>query len=1288
MANNDAKVTELPEGYTAVSDRNGKMYAIPKDKIDDAARHGLKPLPGPAPGATVAPQVAEVLQRAKDAIQGQAIGGLRDVLGTGERGPLAAAKAVAGSAVSPMGPGFGAVKALSALVGPNPGSLVAGRAYQGMNPVAAGGAGEKEFDNPQLDESEAALRRGLGPTGSAALQTAANVAPQALPMLGGAAKKVGELSAGEMVKRILPTALTGAGANAGLAALGAPKGQELDAARDAVASPQGVAMTAAGGLLGLHGGPPKLNEAELMSQVLNRAKQQLSQQRDTTVKLNPKVGVQPDVTQPFEPPTNIIGGNVLEKPPPNAATFVDDPTAKLRDEARTPADRPSAPARATPTPKWEPGQWVQSRSFTEDEARAVRDRAIQQSMDRNPNMRLEQPELTQVRDRALEHAARYAVEHPEDWEGRQYVEQMAGGAGKLKPTPEGGREFNPFEGTRYDPKGPGSYEPTVRADTMAPTLPPVGDPMMPPIRTLDGHELVAQESAAQSAASKGKAWLNDVAKFLVHPADRAAPEAAMGIREWEAAQGVRDFTLQRTNGIVKKAVGEGIGKQVAREFTKAVLAKDNEGARELLTKLPVEYRKLFDVTMRRRDHIFSEMLKRGYLAPEEAVKFQKVIKDSEPWLHAEYMKVLDKSWKPPVDAVEDAAMFLVKEHQLPYDEARNQIHAFLREVQDGQNPAKAYSKSTLARDVLKQKTLPKFLQPVLGLVDDPAFALSNSIAELERMHHQMRVTEALTAPDLKGKVWSDKPVKGWDERAIGYGMSYADARKAFGGFAGKYAPREVYEALNQVPGGTHQNMVMALVSKLSNEFRATKVLGSVTTLLRNLLSNSMYMTALDPRATLRVKDAMEAVHLYGKNYLAPSKGPAVWMRWALEDGAVQAGRGAEARGVSGEAQSLAKELSAADHHPLLWPLDAWTKYKRWAGGIYELADTVPRLASYMHEVKAGLDNGLSTQEARARAASQVRRYYASGSQVGYGVKQLSQGLGGILNPFLSWHVDNVRVARNILRDASQGRFGPLIRSSMWWGVPFAAAAGLRQLQGVSDADVAAAEAKRPLSHRGLNPLGFWFRGPDKQMYWASTEAFNPFATWLKGDPTLVDQSPGGQALQLGKRVATNIARGSYESGLLEPWADDLMAGMGAPIAKRPEYGPLPGEANTERVLRQVWETMSPTMMRQFSDILRRTGIAGKMRPTEEPMDAGEAALKAMGVWDTMQVFKPGLHTQASAIRQERGTENEDKRVIAKTAVRAERAGSVDSSAPVRAAAEAELKAKQRSRAQRSTAQKK
>lgn len=1113
---------------------------------------------------------------------------------------------------------------------------LAARGYQTTDLAAGGSVGENRGINPDDPNTLAAVNKlegTLGAGGTAALTAGAQV-PGMLAQTLAPGKLLSGLApkAGPALQAFLAT-LGNAGGNAGISAMGEPAGERANAAAgpylatgEALAHGQLPSFEAAAPLLlaGLGGMADAVHpNAEAARFAVEQQKRAINAVPHQPAEVMRYMGADPATKvggQPFPSPEPGTVPGMVEGFNPDGSPQMHDPMAALANIEQLAGEAGTVPGEHM-------GFDMQGRPIVETASINERSRA---------NRATEVVRAPKVTD-PLDGAIGWLMGNDEKPVGEGTRSERAPSARDNQKT--GVLDAPALADTVMSQ--PKTQAEAVRPEAQLIAAPPIG-PRPPPVEVpLENLAVFAHN--AQQMARKETAPVRNFLKGLGLDENRASPEVANALRQMKFAKASKDIVLERSFPKLRAAVKSLPREQQANVRRIMTELRDGKGTAEHVKALPEEFQKLFSQLERENDAHRLSLAKAGYLSLEMVNTMVKKARAGVPWLHQSYEAHMSGKWKgPTVDGYSDAVRYLVGKGMNAAD-AHLEVRALIRESLPGTGPARSpemrFADSKLSRDILKSRKLPAEMRGLYGLISDPAFLAAHSHAELAGLYHQFKVTQAIGAPGNEGTLWAKQWGPNMYERPLfDSTKSSFENKQMYGELAGKFVTPELYEAMQQQPTHAATSQIVSLLQTSTNWFRVAKVLMSPATFLRNALGNSMYLQFAGVptrRWPALMKSALQAMSDYDKHLTKPKEGkPGHWLEMAMEDMAVRAGRGSEFGG--GEARAIVENLIRAAPEGMAGVYDKLFRHvdqgKMKLGKAYEAMDTVNRLMAYMHHVQLGRSMGLSAAESRARASSIVNRYFATGASVGPSVKAATKYSLG-LAPFLSWHADNIRVHKNVLADAVKGRVGPAVRGMLWAGAPMAGMYLARQLSGISDDEVSTGERSLKGSWRKNNPFYDWLpvRTKDGSMYAVSLDAINPSATFFKG--ANLGNDPAQTAGRLPAAIAANVMKGFTDSGWLEPWADQRLAELGLGEA---DYAPstLPGNEGYDALAR-AYDYMQPGLLRQYTDIMRKAQQSGQLRPGEEPMGLGEAAV-LKGPLNPFPTEKVGPRTAEARRRSEQG----------------------------------------------------
>lgn len=787
--------------------------------------------------------------------------------------------------------------------------------------------------------------------------------------------------------------------------------------------------------------------------------------------------------------------------------------------------------------------------------------------------------------------------------------------------------------------GGGSGEP-VRPAGAQQSGPPVSAPIDP---TDINDDFLAQVKESQRVLADQQSLRAKVARQLSLPENRADDVdklLGMSIRSFKASKTAQDIQMQSLYPRLKAAVDK--LPLAAQSNVKRIISnlRDRRATLDDVAKLPAEFRDLFKQTQAESQAQLVQLAQAGYFSPGEISTITKNLRKELLHLHRTYAAFsAGKKWKAPDAVVQRAAEWIAGEQKMSTGDALARVRAILKTAADGEGFRNVQDLANALRNngLVKRRILPPQLHALLGVVNDPAFVVAETASQMTGLHQLYLRTRAFADPAFEGRIWSDRPLPGFDERKLWFDqLSPADNKRAFGELAGKYVPPTLREAMTDTPAKAVNNLFLSLAKKATDWFSFSKVLTSPLAAVRDVISSGLYMSASGVpqhwQASKFVPSIKALLALHG-NFSGLPAGASL-ARMALEDGAIQLGKGSDFGG--NEARRIVEDAlrGASEGLPGIWDkvTSGYSNVRSKLGLIRELLDNTGRLTAYSYHLKAARESlGLSDLEARAHASHLVNRYFATGAGVPPVVRSLQRGQAG-LAPFIGWNVDNMRVAKNILADVAKGDLGPLMRTSIWMGGPFVASAVLNRALGVSDEDRAAGERSLKGSWKATHPLRLWLpmRGQDgKLMYVVSLDGINPMGKFSQG----TDQMNPAQ------RVAASIVNGVTDSGMFAGWADRVMTRAGIQPA---QYEPdlLPGQEGYA-LATDVANFAEPTLMGQYKTVARRAQLdvpgAEPLRPTEEPLSLGQAAA---GFVSPITLEKVGPRSRLGAQKQLRGERGE------------------------------------------------
>lgn len=1178
------------------------------------------------------------------------------------------------------------------------------RAFQGLNPFAGGSAMarmDEEVQTQRLaqkaeDEIGAVLKpvglERFAPEVTGTMAAVSNMAP----MMAGSARRGVQVaesaltspmarSALEAMKQALPRAARGFGTelmeNAAFNAMGGETGQRMEEGASAFTDPRQLLLAALGPGLGVLGAGAGHNirlkrEGELSAARAEVAAAEAEVQSIRNATFEAVTGEPAPIKL-----TNVVAGPM----DPRSATVLE------------PGTLPAEP-RTAPLMPWEAPDDVRVGMVMEDVAReqAKLDAAKEQLTPRTRSERISRPVVTAggieptyvppVTMPALQQLPSLAdVDLPEaptqprtalDM-ARVGVEVQGGSGGKPPPL----QELPPEPGATVtlSPAGRKLYEARQKLAALetkynAKATYTPGPPILDELPVDAPVTRSAQEAGAVFNAAKrqSEGWFNRVAKEALLPEDRAPSEIAPIVRSWTAGQRIGDFAMERyypkLNDAIRKLSPE--QRQMLRRFTAQNVSPEDAAAFRkrnphlstiTVDQLPEPVREVYQRSVNTMRAQRNDLIRAGYFTPEAVERMYERDRLGEVWLHREFMAFLDrKNFKPSAEKFERAVKFVKEKSARPIDDATAERYLMELVSPDGKGDAKQrWKASQLKSDVLKGRSeIPAPLREWLGEVHDPAFVLAQSMSQLEQLHHQYKVTQAFTTPDLKGKVWDTDPTAGMHPTKI------PNEKKLYGEFAGKYVQPQLFEAVMQ--GGDSAQMQLAATSitrELVNYFRAGKVLFSPVTALRNFIGNFAFMSGgglppWNPRFGPRLKQAVAAVADYGRSFSKAGAGSSPtqgrdWVQWAMEDGAYRSGRGTEFGGGAAQliAKKMLKEPAVGAGKFMAIMREAMPTARQKLGAYYELMDTIPRMAVYIDQVTQGIEKlQLDVATARARAAKIVNENFASGGNIGLGARRLSNSdIGGMMAPFLSWHADNMRVHYNWLRNAkdvgalfkpgSGTGAGQALNVGLYYGVLLTGTAALmRRMAGWTDEEMQEAQRSLKPGYEENNPFYEFlpWRDAKGRPQVVSLEALVPTAVFLKGDKSVNPLA----------RVVANSALGFVSGGLAEQGVASGLSGMGLISRDDMPYGQrlVPGQ-EVYAGLKGVWDYLRPTLLNSTMEAARRAGVAGQLGKFEEAYTPMQGLARALSPLPVEPVGARSRAARLNVAKAKQATSKGDTRYI-------------------------------------------
>lgn len=734
--------------------------------------------------------------------------------------------------------------------------------------------------------------------------------------------------------------------------------------------------------------------------------------------------------------------------------------------------------------------------------------------------------------------------------------------------------------------------------------------------------------------------LQELAKKFALPEFRAGPLVGAAIRSYKAAVHIQNVQVERLFPQLRKAykaAGPEGQKLIRRYFHQSVSPESAKGPLVPVQALPEPFRNLFQQGMEQNAFYRNDLAKAGYFSPEQLADMTKAAQVGQEWLHRDYMAMLDGTYLPKPQLLDEAIRFLVKigKGKVSFDAARAELVNIMTGEQNAARRIQRFQASQLNKEILKGRgNIPPVIRKVLGEVHDPAYVTASTMSELERLWRQHKVSEAFTAPEYKGTIWDDKPTRNMhDTRVWDDNLDEAGNRRQFGMFAGKWVAPQLYEAILQGPAPALQSTVSRVLAWFTGAFKTAKVAMSPVTYMNNWISNSAYAAAAglpvwNARFVPRLVQSARALKAYGDTFLTPREGApktgndAQWVQWALEDGALIPGTGSEFGGSQARviAQQFLRDPKAGIVGFLQSGWDGFQRAKAKAGSFYDALDSHWRLAVYIEQVtKARERLGLPMSQARARAARIINNNFASSGTVGQGVREMGRQVG-FLAPFMTWHADNIRVHAGWLANSGRGLrpkdmagksipgadldvlsgegSAQALNVALHYGLISGLFTALRYAYGFSDSEIAAAEAKLKQSYRQNNPEAVrqWLPWRDEKgrAQVVSLVPLFPSAMFLKGDPNR----------SLLSRAMTNMVLGFVQSAAAEDPVKRALASLGLGEADyRPET--LPGQEGRSAV-EAAWNYLEPGIIRDIRNVSERLGATEASRKWQEKYTPGQA----------------------------------------------------------------------------------
>lgn len=784
-----------------------------------------------------------------------------------------------------------------------------------------------------------------------------------------------------------------------------------------------------------------------------------------------------------------------------------------------------------------------------------------------------------------------------------------------------------------------------------------GGPGGPPIDSLTrppefgpGHRGLDAASSLKARVERDsvglQAFFRDLQAQVSIPPNYAARDVAPYLHEAKAAGAMHKAAFEK-NALKLNEAWKALT-PAQRNAWESVIKRIQNNKPVSWTEVPEPVRALtkhYVEGMHKQVHMLSAA---GYFTPEQSRLFAQRAAEGHVPLARDYeIFFKGKKFRADVSAYSQALEYLMGKGK-----SGGEADAAIRQVMDAyynrrrQGSAEAKigsadvvkSRSDLEAAIAKvmgEKAIPPQMRALFGEITDPRFVVAMNAAELERVTRQYAWTKAFTEELPEGSAWVsaakyDKmPLMQkakFHPQMVGLeGASPTANKQLFGELAGKYVTRDVWEALNGSTATKLNNVVFDTLGKFQSWFRAAKTLFSPLSFVRNFLSNTASsavsgLPVWDPRFYKHQLQSLRAHLDYRKSLSlndARGFGEAKWIVKAMEDNAIPPGRGQDI--IDGDAVKVLEDIIQRDSKAGFLGLadrlfKAASTGKMKLANIYELMDSIPRLAVYRFQVERGMSNGLSERVARQRASSIVNRYFASSANLGPALQQISKL--PFFGPFMGWAADNVRVHKNIMVDtaraltgqgnqtlnpASGEGFGPMVNTLLHKTLFLGAlGAGARALFGVSDQELN--DAREALSPSWKSDHPFYdvitVPGADGQLYAISLDTFDPMATFMRGTDHPVT------------RVMGNILKTFSDGGLMEGPVDALV-----PFGARPQQRreTMPGE-ELDSVAQRAWDYLAPGVLTQWQSAMRKLETpALNVRPgepwmTREPLRQGEEPL--------------------------------------------------------------------------------
>ncbi len=800
----------------------------------------------------------------------------------------------------------------------------------------------------------------------------------------------------------------------------------------------------------------------------------------------------------------------------------------------------------------------------------------------------------------------------------------------------------------------------------------------PPSNFAPNSQLIGDAVARfQKEAAASKGFLQSLMKMASLPEQRAAPLAASAIRGWEAAKRMQDIVMpiyykQFRAAEARMTPGE---RMLAEKFIAQNVSPErvlNEGHTQLPESvLPREFLDLYKRGMADMERYRDDLIASGMFTEAQVDRMEALKQNGFAWLHRDFKMFGDNKWEPRTHLVADAIKDLAKKSKITHDEAVSYIQDLLGSHGEG-SVQQRFGRSRLNKEILKgREDISPSLRALMGEVHNPSFVLASSMSEIERMWRQLKASETFTAPDYKGQIWDDKAGAAMHPSPI------PDDKQAYAAFAGKFVTPELREAIMEAPVAKQQHALTRMWSTFNKAFKTAKVTLSPVTYAINYLSNltnmagaglPMWHSRFAPRQMQAARSLYEFYHEVNRKpsaALTGRPGEARWAEMMLEDGAHRPGMGSDAGGS--EAKAIMRRYLREPGDGISGLLDAGSQLMAEggakAGAFYDALDSVPRLAVYIEQVTKGLKSGMPMQDARLRAARLVNENFVSSGNQSHAVRAVA-GHVGVVNPFMLWGADNLRVHYNWVRNAAKGNRlmeGNAVRAKenlpglnsgtggaqafnvlLHYGLVAGMFKALKYFNSVTDADEAEGEKMLGNSFSKYNPLRTWALGRDEKgrMQALSYGNIFPSNVFLKGaDPT----KPGDVLTHALWNSVSGWTDGSLGSQTIAQAAKEW--GIPADSGYKPDI--LPGQEG-EKGLQSAYELMEPGILTLIRNGARKAQIAGLLRKGEEPTTTAQSIWNMNPITAPFKIEPAGLRSgsarRVSDVAENRNLVNNQKRI--------------------------------------------